>query len=144
MTFKPEPGLVIRYDFLWHEDQTQGQIHGRKDRPSAIIVVSETDESGNSDVYLCPITHSPCRNDETGFEIPLKLAKYLNLDDQRSWVKTHQINVLSWQKDVIPYGVSRANKDSWVFGMMPQRFTEQIIQQVKNNFSRKRLKTSKR
>ncbi len=144
MSFVPEPGQVIRYDFLWHEEGQQGFIHGRKDRPSAIIIVTEPDETGESQVYLCPITHTPVSGYETGIEIPPKLARHLGLDEQASWVKTHEVNIVSWPKDLVPYGVSQAKPGQWIYGMMPKKFTEQIFNQVKENFTNKQLLALKR
>ncbi|MFT5112341.1 MAG: hypothetical protein ACI8P9_001665 [Parasphingorhabdus sp.] len=51
MIYKPEAGDVIRYDFLWKEEQ------------------------------------------------------HLGLDDDRSWIKTHHVNVLTWPGDQMPNGV---------------------------------------
>jgi hypothetical protein len=31
---KPEPGLVIRYSYLWHDEHRQGREEGVKDRPA--------------------------------------------------------------------------------------------------------------
>jgi hypothetical protein len=32
---EPEPGRVIRYNYLWAKEQEQGREEGRKDRPCA-------------------------------------------------------------------------------------------------------------
>ena len=33
----PEPGLVLNYAYLWHEEHRAGREEGRKDRPSVVI-----------------------------------------------------------------------------------------------------------
>jgi hypothetical protein len=38
---KPVPGLVIRYAYLWHADFRKGQEEGVKDRPCAVILVTQ-------------------------------------------------------------------------------------------------------
>lgn len=144
MPFNPEPGLVIRYDFLWKEEEEAGKIDGLKDRPCAIIIVAEPDQNNSSNVFLCPITHSPIQVGETGMEVPAKLARHLRLDSAISWVKTHQINTVIWEENRLPYGVVPAFKDQVVFGKLPQSFAQKIFQQVKDNLNNKTLKSTKR
>ena len=46
MTFpSPQPGLVIRYSYLWRREAAAGREEGVKDRPCAVIV-AVTDEAG--------------------------------------------------------------------------------------------------
>ena len=37
----PEPGLVISYAYLWHDEYEAGKDEGRKDRPAAIVLTTE-------------------------------------------------------------------------------------------------------
>ena len=56
----PEPGLVVRYAYLWHSDYARGREDGDKDRPRAIVfTVTEADETT---VAVLPVTHSPPRH----------------------------------------------------------------------------------
>jgi len=116
--FDPIPGLVIRYDFLWKEEELLGLEQGRKDRPCAVVVVAQSKKEKIRNVVLCPITHSPPRSEEIAVEIPYKLARYLKLDDDRSWIKTHQVNTVEWHNDYLPFGVVPAYKGEWVFGKL--------------------------
>ena len=59
MSFKPEPGLVIRYDFLWKNEEKVGHLEGVKDRPCVIVLVSSLEKAQPRKVVICPITHSP-------------------------------------------------------------------------------------
>ncbi len=54
---EPEPGLVISYSYLWHDQHRAGAEEGRKARPCAIVVAT-VDEDGDTKVYAAPITHS--------------------------------------------------------------------------------------
>lgn len=36
-----EVGLVISYSYLWKEEEKQGLVEGRKDRPCAIVLTVE-------------------------------------------------------------------------------------------------------
>jgi hypothetical protein len=56
---KPEPGLVIRYSFLWSEEANAGREDGVKDRPCAIVVVVRRPDRVKTLVRVLPITHHP-------------------------------------------------------------------------------------
>ena len=131
MTIEPKPGLVIRFDFLWKDEQRAGADHGAKDRPCVIILTGKPREDGSRDVVLCPITHAPPRGTESGVEIPQKVAHHLGLDDDRSWVKTHQVNVVTWERDRLPFGVSPARPGAWAFGLLPLGLGRQAFEQVR-------------
>ena len=138
MAFEPRPGLVIRYDFLWKEEDLAGLRDGRKDRPCAIILATKPKDDGLRDVILCPITHSPPKEGESAVEIPYKMARHLKLDDERCWIKTHQVNTVEWGADYLPYGVVPARKGQWVFGQLHHAIGRKAFEQVREN-SRKRI-----
>ena len=113
-------------------------------RKIALALTTRPNEDGLSDVYLCPMTHSPPQEGETGLEVPAKLARYLKLDDEQSWVKTHQINIVKWEKNRLPYGVVKSHDEEWVFGKLPQSFAQKVFDQVRENFQNKTLKPTQR
>lgn len=49
----PEPGLVIRYAYLWDREAREGRDEGSKDRPCAIVLVV-ADEAGDAASRCCP------------------------------------------------------------------------------------------
>jgi hypothetical protein len=118
---EPELGLVIRYDFLWRWEVDRGQLYGAKDRPCAIVLASEPRDDGSRQVIVCPITHTPPDNMASDIEIPLRVAAHLKLDDQNSWIRTHELNSFRWEAGRIPVGVSPADKDRDTFGFIPPR-----------------------
>jgi hypothetical protein len=46
----PAAGLVISYDYLWHDQHVAGAQEGRKTRPCAIVVAT-TDNEGDTLVF---------------------------------------------------------------------------------------------
>lgn len=82
----------------------------------------------------------PLQTNESAIEIPVKLARHLKLDDERSWIKTHQINTVEWEKNRLPFGVVPAHKGQWVFGQLPQSIGKQVFDQVKENIDRKHVR----
>ena len=133
MEVRPTPGLVIRYDFLWKDDHDAGLVHGQKDRPCVIILVSKPREDGASQVVVCAITHVPPDPDTPAVEIPHKVARHLNLDDDRMWIKTDQVNVFLWQEGRLPFGVTPARKGNWAFGVLPSQLAKAAFDQVRQH-----------
>ena len=131
MALEPKAGLVISYDFLWQEQADAGLEDGAKDRPCAIILAGRERADGSREVVLCPITHSAPRGAESGVRVPPKVAAHLGLDNEQSWIKTHQVNVVRWEKGRIPFGVSQASSGEWSYGQLPQPLGREVYQQVR-------------
>jgi len=91
----PHPGLVIRYAYLWKREYEAGQEEGSKDRPCAIIM-AVTDDEGESQVLVLPITHTPPYDAADAVEIPLVTKQRLGLDGERSWIVITEVNEFVW------------------------------------------------
>jgi hypothetical protein len=91
---KPEPGLVIRYDYLWLREQDAGRS-AAKERPACIVATID-DAVDPRLVLMLPITHSPPRGETVGVEIPATVARSLGLSDERSWTVISEANVDHW------------------------------------------------
>lgn len=91
---RPEPGLVIRYDYLWLADSGSVRAVG-KERPACLIATLD-DEADPRLVLILPITHSPPRGGTVGVEIPHAVGRMLGLDDARSWIVISEANVDFW------------------------------------------------
>lgn len=66
---EPEVGLVISYSYLWKEEEEQGLVEGRKDRPCAIVLTVEVPAAEahlRKQVAVAPITHSPPHDSSVG------------------------------------------------------------------------------
>ena len=121
---KPEPGLVIRYSYLWRSEHQQGREDGVKDRPCAIVVaVRQAD--GRDGVLVVPITHS-VPQDATGvMEIPAEIKQRLGLDGERSWVVLTESNIFHWPgPDLRPIG-GRVD-GSIAYGFLPPNFFDEL------------------
>ena len=91
----PEPGLVFRYSYLWRSEFLAGREEGVKDRPCAIILVTQ-DGDGESVVTALPITHSAPADPRYALEIPAITKQRLGLDAARSWVVFSESNLFVW------------------------------------------------
>jgi hypothetical protein len=80
---EPQPGLVIRFSYLWKREAHAGREEGVKDRPCAIVLAIEK-QPRHKRVIVLPITHfAPAQSDE-GIELPSETKRRLGLDSERS------------------------------------------------------------
>lgn len=118
----PQPGLVIRYSYLWRDEARRGQEEGTKDRPCAVILAVEGG-GDHSDVAVLPITHTPPRVADHAVEIPPATKRRLGLDDAPSWIVTTEANIFAWPgPDIRPAGGGE-----FAYGYLPAALTRQII-----------------
>ena len=125
MTF-PEPyaGLVIRYSYLWKREQEEGHEEGMKDRPCAVVLVV-TDEDGEQEVLVLPITHTPPADPDDAIEIPPATKKRLGLDADRSWIVITEANEFVWPgPDLRP--VPGRDASTIVYGPLPPRLFARV------------------
>ncbi len=91
----PEPGLVIRYAYLWRREALAGKDEGAKDRPCAVVLAHQ-DAEGETRVYVLPVTHSAAAADSDAVEIPIPVKRRLGLDEDRSWIIVSEANAFTW------------------------------------------------
>jgi hypothetical protein len=115
----PEPGLVIRYAYLWEREARQGRDEGSKDRPCAIVLVV-ADSAGRRRVQVLPVTHTPPRAAADAVEIPAPTKSRLGIDGQRSWVVLTEVNEFTWPgPDLRTIG---GDASTIAFGFLPPGF----------------------
>lgn len=121
---KPEPGLVIRYSFLWREQADRGQDEGEKDRPCAIVVTAQ-DDQGDTVVIVLPVTHTPPVVPDLAVEIPATTKARLGLDDQPSWIIVNEANRFIWPGPDLRPRVP-GDTSSVAYGLLPAGLFTQV------------------
>jgi len=112
--------LVIRYSYLWVEDHRKGLEEGRKDRPCAVVLVSQTSKNERR-ITVLPVTHAPPADPAMALEIPRDTKARLGLDNERSWVVLSEANQFIWPgPDLRPAAPGKT--ESIVYGQLPQAF----------------------
>jgi hypothetical protein len=91
---EPQPGLVIRYDYLWTREAAAGRQQG-KDRPACLVAATDSTVTPRF-VVILPITHTAPSGDTVGIEIPAKVRAAIGLDAAPSWVVVSDHNVDEW------------------------------------------------
>lgn len=120
----PEPGLVISYAYLWHDEHLAGLEEGRKVRPAVIVLAVERDSDGTTSVIVAPITHCPPADPTSAVEIPLVVKRHLGLDDQRSWIIVSEGNEFAWPG----YDLRKLPRsERYDYGFLPPRIFNQVV-----------------
>lgn len=120
----PVRGLVIRYSFLWREEAARGIEEGGKDRPCAVILVTEEDQDGPV-VTVLPVTHSPPTDLSLAVELPMLTKRRLGLDDGRSWIVVIDANRFIWPGPDLR--VARpGDAGSAAYGLLPPHIYDEL------------------
>ena len=121
----PEPGLVIRYSYLWAREHKAGRDEGTKDRPCAIVLAAYGENKDQ--VLVVPITHVPPEDADGALELPQDVKRLLHLDDERSWVVLSESNLFRWPgPDLRPSG--KGLQTSIVYGLLPPKIFAKLRQ----------------
>lgn len=120
----PIPGLVIHYSYLWRDQWRRGLEEGTKDRPCVVAAVTPSDQPTIT-VYVVPLTHRapPCTTDHV--EVPMRVKRYLGLDDDPSWIIINDLNRFRWPgPDLRP--IPDGPPGTFSYGVLPPRLFRQV------------------
>ncbi|MGH6974159.1 MAG: growth inhibitor PemK [Stellaceae bacterium] len=125
---RPEPGLVVCYEFLWRDEARSGLEYGQKQRPCAIIV-AVTDSTGKTETIVAPITHTPPTAPSEGIEILSAIKSHLGLDAAPAWAIVTDLNRFIWPGfDLSP--IPGRKPPRYAYGMLPPRFFDRIKRRI--------------
>ncbi len=120
----PEPGLVIRYTYLWLREHRDGREEGVKDRPCA-IVLSTRDHDNHRQVLVVPVTRTQPTSLAESLELPAAIKRHLGLDSERSWIVLNESNLFEWPGPDLRR-VSNLGDGSVAYGFLPPRFFAEL------------------
>lgn len=126
---KPVPGLVIRYAYLWRDDDLKGRDEGVKDRPCAIILARDTRDH-EIQVVVLPVTHTPPNDPDDALEIPAETRRRLGLDEQQSWIILTEANEFVWPRPDVRPKTTGGDPTDIAYGPLPKR----LFDQMRNRF----------
>ena len=137
---EPVPGLVIRFEYLWHEDSQKGLASSDKERPCAIVLYAKK----SNRTLVVPISHSYPEEgeEEYSLEIPAAICASIGLDNQRNWVRISEVNEFEWPSSGIrprPDNPSRVD-----YGMISEAFFLEIRKRLADAVTKNRLVLAKR
>lgn len=121
---RPEPGLLIRYAYLWLSEHRAGREDGAKDRPCA-IVLTVADDAEATRCLVVPVTHSAPNASIEALELPPEAKRHLGLDAERSWVVLSECNDFVWPGPDLRR-VGAQSDASVAYGFLPPRFFAEL------------------
>jgi hypothetical protein len=126
LTATPPPrGAVIRYAYLWADEEARGREEGRKDRPALVLALSVRDVDGSVEVLVLAITRTPPADPAAAVPFPSDLKRRIGLDDAPSWIVTTEANAFVWPgPDIRP--VPGRKPATAIYGHVPQGLLKQV------------------
>ena len=132
----PQPGLVVRFNYLWSREFDRGAREARYPRPCAIVLSYRRTTDGALMAMLAPITHSQPGPEDQAIEIPQAVKRHLGLDDQRSWVMVDEVNETGWPG----YDLQPDAHGQYAYGFIPPVLFRRIRDGVVRVVRERRLK----
>jgi hypothetical protein len=144
---RPEVGLVLRYAYLWTEEDAAGHLEGSKDRPVVVVLVRK-DVGPSELVYVAPVTHSPPSGASAGIPISPAVKQRLGLDTEASWISATELNVFAWPgPDLRPVRRTTAAESDDVpcaYGFLPRSLFDDLRRALHRNWSAGGVRAVKR
>ncbi len=136
----PVAGLVVRYNYLWDKEKSEGFALGSKDRPCAIVVY----HSRTNDRIVVPITHSPPEfgEEDLSIEVPAELRSQLGLDDDANWIRVSEVNRFEWPG--IHLRALPSDPNRYHYGMIPPELFDLIKAKLHETMKKGRVALAKR
>lgn len=137
---------MISYEYLWNSQADQTE-EGRTAYPAA-VVISRDDVGPTPIAYVLGISHSEPKAGDRAIPVPLKLKRYLGLDDEPSWIYTDQMNVFGWPgPDLRPgewLSTRPAAAGTCVISPLPTDWFEEVKEHLAESYRLKKVKAIKR
>jgi hypothetical protein len=135
---RPELGLVVHYGFVWSGPSHPSPPDSGKDRPCLIVDLLEVEDLPGRKtlrVTYLPISHNEPRDGESAKLIPARVADYLGLTAEKSYIYTSYACEDDWPFDLahIP-----GRRDRFHYGFIPPRLFEAIGSEFRRHLARRR------
>jgi hypothetical protein len=132
----PFPGLIVRYTFLYSNENRQGRTEAGKDRPCVIVLAVQKETDQRFRVRVAPITHAP-HDPGRAVALPPKVKRYLGLDEDASWIVLDEANEFVWPGvDLRP--IARAKPGVWSYGVLPRELFDELQSRLRSVLNERR------
>jgi hypothetical protein len=122
----PEPGLVIRFNYLWTHEAARGRDNARYPRPCVVVLALRRTEGGETVVLVAPVTHLAPDRPAEAIAIPVRVKQALGLDAPESWIIAGEVNEFTWPgHDLAPDDRGRVD-----IGFLPPRLFDAVREKV--------------
>jgi hypothetical protein len=121
----PLVGSVLRYAYLWADQQRRGAEEASKDRPVLVLALAVKDESGETEILVLAVTHSPPNHPDHAVLFPAVMKRAIGLDDEQSWIVTTEANAFIWPgPDLRP--IPERQPPTAVYGTVPAALMKRV------------------
>ncbi len=133
----PQRGSVIRYSYLWADENARGQEEGRKDRPALVLALSIKETEETTEVLVLAVTHTLPADAADAVPLPQDVKYRLGLDDAPSWIVTTEANSFIWPgPDIRP--VPGRTPTTMIYGRVPEGLLRQVARSYLANRDKQR------
>lgn len=133
----PQRGSVIRYAYLWADEDAVGREQGRKDRPVLVLGASVDNRTRTTRLLVLAITHSPTADPHDAIPVPREVESRLGLDELSAWIVTTEANAFTWPgPDIRP--IPGCRPTTVLYGRVPDGLLRQAARSFLANRQRQR------
>jgi hypothetical protein len=139
----PERGSVIRYAYLWADENERGREESDKDRPALVLSLAISQANGHTELLVLAVTHTPSIDPEDAVPFPREAERRIGLDDLPSWIVTTEANAFVWPgPDIRP--IPGRTPTTVVYGRVPDGLLRQVARSFLANRNRQRSRRVRR
>jgi len=139
----PERGSVIRYAYLWADENERGREEGEKDRPALVLSLAISKADGQTALLVLAVTHTPRVDPDDAVPFPPEIKRRIGLDDLPSWIVTTEANAFAWPgPDIRP--IPGRTPTTVVYGRVPDGLLRQVARSFLANRNRQRSRRVRR
>jgi hypothetical protein len=133
----PAAGSVIRYTYLWADEDAACRDEGRKDRPALVLVLAVRAQGSDTRVLVVAVTHTPPREPGDAVPFPPAERRRIGLDELPAWIVTTEANAFTWPgPDIRP--VPGRPPGTFTYGRISPALLTQVARSYLTNRNRQR------
>ena len=139
----PERGSVIRYAYLWADENARGREEGEKDRPALVLSLTNREADGHTELLVLAVTHTPSADPDDAVPFPAEIKRRIGLDDLPSWIVTTEANAFVWPgPDIRP--IPGRTPTTVLYGRVSDGLLRQVARSFLANRNRQRSRRVRR
>jgi hypothetical protein len=96
------------------------------------VVLAVARETAGTTVVVAPITHAQPSEPDRAIEIPAATKARLELDRERSWIITDDLNYFVWPGPDLRPIIPQEPQRGFTYGHLPEVITRRLIAEVRD------------
>ena len=134
---------MIRYAYLWADENARGREEGEKDRPALVLSLTNREADGHTELLVLAVTHTPSADPDDAVPFPAEIKRRIGLDDLPSWIVTTEANAFVWPgPDIRP--IPGRTPTTVLYGRVSDGLLRQVARSFLANRNRQRSRRVRR